>query len=229
MSVAPELPKTALKPAEGEAAKTAPPAPAPSPSPPTPAPTPPVVEAHEAPILDHEYDGIQEYDNPLPGWWVWIFWVTIAFTPLYIAYYHYGEGPLVADEYARDLRAHQEAEARRALESGAVDEASLAALVADAATLAQGEAVFRTNCVACHGDQGEGRIGPNLTDDYWLHGGELMSIFRVIDEGVPDKGMIAWGKMLGPDDIKRVTAFVGAMRGKNVPGLGPQGERAGSK
>ncbi|MCO5166275.1 MAG: c-type cytochrome [Planctomycetes bacterium] len=226
MSVAPELPKTI----KGEAAPLAPATAPPPPPSPSPAPAPaPLTEGHEAPILDHEYDGIQEYDNPLPGWWVWIFWVTIAFTPLYIAYYHYGEGPLVADEYAADVQAFQEAEARRALESGAVDEASLAALMVDAATLAKGEAVFRSNCVACHGDQGEGRIGPNLTDDYWLHGGELMDIFRVIDQGVPDKGMIAWGKMLGPDDLKRVTAYVGAMRGTNVPGLGPQGEKAGSK
>ncbi len=188
---------------------------------PGPAPT----QADEPPILQHEYDGIQEYDNPLPGWWVYLFWATIAFCPLYVVHYHFGQGALVADEYAADVRAFEEAEAKRALESGAVTEETLAALSADDLTLAAGEAVYRTNCVACHGDLGEGKIGPNLTDDAWLHGGSAMAIHRTIDQGVPEKGMLAWGKTLPPDDVKRVTAFVvGKLRGKNVPGLPPQGE-----
>lgn len=180
----------------------------------------------DAPILDHEYDGIQEYDNPLPGWWLYIFWASILFTPIYIAYYHFGDGPLVADEYAADVRAFEEAEAQRAMESGAVSEDALAALSRDEATLAAGEALFKTNCVACHGDKGEGKIGPNLTDDAWIHGGTLMAIHTTIDQGVPEKGMLAWGKTLPGDDVKRLAAYVaGKLRGTNVPGLPPQGEK----
>lgn len=181
--------------------------------------------AGAGPILEHEYDGIQEYDNPLPGWWLFLFWAAIAFAPAYVAYYHFGQGLSVAEEYAADVRAFEEAAAQRALEGGTIDEGALTALATDAATVGAGEALYRNNCAACHGDQGEGRIGPNLTDEYWIHGGSLMQIFTTIDQGVPEKGMLAWGKTLAPDDVRRLTAFVASRRGKNVPGLAPQGDK----
>lgn len=182
-------------------------------------------EVEGARLLEHSYDGIQEYDNPLPAWWLWIFWATIAFFPMYVLYYHVGQGRLIADEYEADLAAWNEAEAARALESGVVDEETLEALTHDAVTLAAGEALFKTNCVACHGDQGEGKIGPNLTDAYWLHGGTLVQIHHTIDQGVPEKGMIAWGKTLGPDDVRRLAAYVGSRSGLSLPGLPPQGNK----
>lgn len=180
-----------------------------------------------AQVIGHEYDGIQEYDNPLPGWWVWMFVATVLFTPLYVVYYHLGQGELVADEYAADLAALREVEAAQAMASGEVNEETLTALMNDAATLAAGEAVYRTNCTACHGELGEGKIGPNLTDEFWLHGGTLVEIHRTIDQGVPDKGMLAWGKTLPPEDVRRVAAWVGSRRGKNVAGLPPQGDKLG--
>jgi cytochrome c oxidase cbb3-type subunit III len=180
-------------------------------------------------LLDHEYDGIQEYDNPLPAWWVWTFVATIVFTPLYVLHFHWGKGDLVAAEYQRDVDAYNAAEAARALAGGPVTEASLLAMSHDAPTVEAGATLFRTNCVACHGDRAEGRIGPNLTDGYWLHGGTLLEIQRTITEGVPDKGMLAWGKTLAPEDVKRLAAYVGSLRGLDVPGpLGPQGSRVGS-
>lgn len=178
-----------------------------------------------AELLDHSYDGIQEYDNPLPAWWLWIFWVTIGFTPLYIVHYHFGQGDLVKAEYEGDLAAWNEAEAARAMESGVVDEATLTALTNDAGTVAAGEALFKASCVACHGDQGEGKIGPNLTDAYWIHGGSLLQIHRTIDQGVPEKGMLAWGKTLAPEDVRRLAAYVGTLRGRELPGLPPQGDK----
>jgi cytochrome c oxidase cbb3-type subunit III len=184
-------------------------------------------EVEGAELLDHAYDGIQEYDNPLPAWWVWVFVATIVFTPLYVVHYHFGQGDTVEAEYAADLAAWNAAEAARALESGVVSEETLAALMHDATTLAAGEALFKTNCVVCHGDRAEGKIGPNLTDDFWLHGGTLLAIHRTVDQGVPEKGMLAWGKTLAPDDVRRVAAWVGSLRGKNVPGLPPQGEKLG--
>jgi cytochrome c oxidase cbb3-type subunit 3 len=178
-----------------------------------------------AQLLGHAYDGIQEYDNPMPAWWLWIFWVTIAFTPVYIVHYHFGQGGLIKAEYEADLAVWNEAEAARAMESGVVDEATLTALMSDAGTVAAGEALFKASCVACHGDQGEGKIGPNLTDDYWIHGGSLMQIHRTIDQGVPEKGMLAWGKTLPPEDVRRLTAYVGTLRGLGLPGLPPQGDK----
>lgn len=180
-------------------------------------------------VSEHAYDGIQEYDNPLPGWWVWTFVVTIVFSALYLPYYHLGEGQLVADEYAQDLALHQELEAKRALESGEVSEEVLAALAADAGTVAKGAALFQTNCALCHGAGGEGKIGPNLTDGYWLHGGSRVDIHRVIEKGVPEKGMVPWGPQLGPDAVKQLAAYVAAeLVGKDRPGpLGPQGDPVG--
>lgn len=178
-----------------------------------------------AQLLGHVYDGIQEYDNPLPAWWLWAFLASIAFAPLYVVYYHFGRGDSVQAEYDADLAAWSEAEAARAMESGVVDEETLRALTNDAVTLAAGEALFRTNCVACHGDQGEGKIGPNLTDGYWLHGGTLVDIHRTIDQGVPEKGMLAWGKTLAPEDVRRLAAYVGSRSGLDLPGLPPQGDK----
>lgn len=177
---------------------------------------------------DHSYDGITEYDNPLPGWWTWIFVATIVATPLYLTYYHGGEGNLVADEFARDYKAHQEAEAKRALAEGVVTEGSLAALAQDTATVAKGDALFKANCVVCHGEKGEGKIGPNLTDASWIHGkGALVDIHGVITNGVPEKGMVAWGKQLPSADIKALTAYVAGLRGTNVPGKAPEGTPVG--
>jgi cytochrome c oxidase cbb3-type subunit 3 len=193
----------------------------PTPSTPAPAPTP-----ADARLTDHTYDGIQEYDNPLPGWWVAIFWAAIVFAPFYAVYYHGGPDRLIADDYARDLAAHAEAEAKAALESGTVDEESLAALGRDAHTMDEGAALFQQNCTVCHNDRGQGKIGPNLTDDAWIHGGSLVQIHHTIDQGVPDKGMLAWGKQLPPDVVKKLAAFVGTrLRGTHVAGLPPQGPR----
>ncbi len=178
-------------------------------------------------LLDHSYDGIAEYDNPLPGWWVWTFVACICFAPPYLIYYHGGAGASVAAEYAEEVRIYDEQEAARVMASGQVTEESLAALARDQKTLEVGRAVFLQNCVACHGDQGEGKIGPNLTDDAWIHGGTLVDIQRTIDRGVPEKGMLAWGKTLPPEQLLKVAAYVGSRRGLNVPGpLPPQGTPA---
>jgi len=175
-------------------------------------------------LLDHTYDGIAEYDNPLPGWWVWTFVACIAFAWPYLAYYHGRSDTSVAAEYADEVRIFNAQEAARTMGSGPVTEEKLEALARDPNAVDAGRAVFQQNCRVCHGDQGEGKIGPNLTDDAWIHGGALLDIHRTIDQGVPEKGMLAWGKTLPPEDILVVAAYVGTRRGLNVPGpLPPQG------
>jgi cytochrome c oxidase cbb3-type subunit 3 len=177
--------------------------------------------------LGHDADGIEEYDNPLPGWWVWIFWATIVFSVGYWGWYELGPGPSVIALHEAEERAAAEQEARRAAAAGAATVASLRALAKDAAAMAAARQVFETRCAACHGPAGQGLIGPNLADEYWLHGGDLLEIRRVIENGVPDKGMVPWKGALSPREIDMAAAYVSTLQGTNPPNpKPPQGVRA---
>lgn len=179
-------------------------------------------------LLDHSYDGIQEYDNPLPTWWKLIFYATILFVPLY--YWDplgIGVGPGKEQAYANDM-------ARFAAEhpqttGPALSDEQFVAMSKDAAKLADGKAVFTTNCVACHRADGGGMIGPNLTDDYWIHGGTPTQIHTTISEGVLAKGMPNWGKLLKPEQVDAVTAYVMSLHGSNPANpKAPDGVKAGA-
>ena len=179
-------------------------------------------------LLDHNYDGIQEYDNPLPAWWVWIWIGSMAFSALYFVHYQLGHGDSIHDEYMAEVTEFEEAEAKRMLAMGEVSEDSLSSLMASESSVMSGQAVYTTHCKQCHGANGEGQIGPNLTDKHWLHGdGSLMGIYKTVDEGVVEKGMLAWGKKLSPKDLRTVVAYVGSIRGKNLPGKAPEGKAVG--
>jgi len=178
-------------------------------------------ELTEDRLLDHAYDGIQEYDNPMPRWWVWIFWGSFWFSCAYVFHYWFGNGVSVADDYAAEMEVVAAKEAKAALASD-VSEESLAKVMASATE--QGQAVFQARCVACHLEKGQGSIGPNLTDAHWIHGkGQLMDIYAVVNEGVAAKGMPAWGRQLSPAELRQVVAYVGTLRGTNVPGKPPEG------
>lgn len=170
-------------------------------------------------LLNHEYDGIQEFDNPMPRWWVWLFWGSFYFSLGYFIHYHMtGNGESVASSYDTDLALAREKEALQAM-GGGVTEDSLSKLMTNQAMMTDASKLFVQRCAQCHGNQGEGLIGPNLTDNYWLHGdASLMSIFEVISEGVQSKGMPPWKKQLRPIELSKVAAYVGALRGTNVPG-----------
>ncbi len=179
--------------------------------------------AHDQ-ILDHEYDGIREYDNPLPRWWVWIWAGSAVFSFAYFFHYHVsGNGQSVAAAYEADMREARENEAKATL-TAPVNEASLGTLMSDSALMGDAKALFELRCALCHGDKAQGVIGPNLTDDAWIHGrGTLTDIYTVINEGVLAKGMPAWGKQLSPIEVRKLAAFVGAKRGTSVPGKPPEG------
>jgi cytochrome c oxidase cbb3-type subunit 3 len=178
-------------------------------------------------LLDHVYDGIQEYDNPLPGWWVWLFWATILFSVGYVVYYHLGPGPSILSEYEEEARVAQAQQARLAAVEGPMSDDALRALRQDVGVMTSGQEIFATRCAACHGQKGEGLIGPNLTDEYWLHGARPSDIYRVIAEGVPDKGMVPWKGQLRTDDLKSITAYVLALQGTHPPNAKPpQGTKA---
>lgn len=174
-------------------------------------------------LLEHNYDGIQEYDNPMPSWWTAIFVVSIVFSVGYWLYYHTaGSGTPVHDDYAEEMRLYQEKAAAFAMAE--MKEEDFHKLMADPEVIAKGAAKFKETCAACHGDKGEGKIGPNLTDSAWIHGaGSMVDLYKVIGNGVPEKGMPTWSRSLKPEELKAVTAFVGSIRNTNVPGKPAQG------
>lgn len=194
--------------------------------PPSSAPAPEEQRADSASVLDHEYDGIREYDNPMPRWWVNIFWVTFIFAIGYFFHYHVSHnGASVAGEYDSEMQAARAIEAKRAL-AEAVSEGSLLKLASDNSSVNEGKALFGQRCAPCHGAQAEGIIGPNLTDAFWIHGaGSPMDIYKVVNEGVAAKGMPAWGKQLQPAELRKLAAFVTTIRNSNVAGKAPEGAR----
>ena len=177
-------------------------------------------------LLEHLYDGIQEYDNPLPLWWLAIFWATIIFTPLYILFFHFGPGLLEIDRYDEAMVIATEKQMAAILAMGEINENMLVDLMDDPSMMNGGKKVFVAKCATCHGMFGEGGIGPNLADDYWLHGAQLMDIYRTVREGVPDKGMLAWERQLRPAEMLAVSAHVGGLLGSAPPnGKAPQGDQ----
>lgn len=178
-------------------------------------------------LIEHNYDGIQEYDNPLPRWWVYLFYATIVFSVLYLLNVPgvgIGKGRIA--NYEADMAAWKAAHPEP--EGGASPE-QLAALATDQAALATGKQVYATNCASCHRADGGGMIGPNLTDDFWIHGGSLPEIHTTIVEGVLAKGMPNWGKLLKPDQVNAVTVYVASLKGSNPANpKAPEGVPAGA-
>ncbi len=177
-------------------------------------------------LMDHDFDGIQELDNFLPPWWLYLFYFTIIWGIGYFLYYHVLEmGPLQEEEYALEMKqAEMQYGAPAAPTTPGAGEAALTPLT-DEASIASGKAIFLERCMPCHGQFGEGGIGPNLTDKYWLHGGKYSDIVNTITNGVPAKGMIAWGPVLKPEEIQQVASYILTLQGTNPPNAkAPQGE-----
>jgi cytochrome c oxidase cbb3-type subunit 3 len=175
-------------------------------------------------LSDHEYDGIQEFDNPMPRWWVWIFWATTYFAICYFLWFNvYFKGTPAVEEYAQDMSAARAEMARKAVGTSVTEEA-LDKLEHNPAMMTDAQGIFKRRCVQCHNKDGQGLIGPNLTDDYWIHGqASLMDIYGVVNGGVAAKGMPEWGKQLSPIEVAEVAAYVGTLRGKHVTGKPPEG------
>jgi cytochrome c oxidase cbb3-type subunit III len=176
-------------------------------------------------LMHHNYDGIRELDNSLPPWWVNLFYVTIVFAGIYMFWYHFGgSGPSQKEEYEMAIEEGNAIKARaRASAANIVDENNLKP-VTESALIAEGEAVYKNLCVACHGMAGEGGVGPNMTDDYWIHGGGIKNVYATIKNGVPDKGMISWSSQLSPADMLKVGSYILTLKGTNPPNAkAPQG------
>lgn len=175
----------------------------------------------------HDYDGIREHDNRLPNWWLFTLFAAIIFGFGYWTYYQVLKaGQTSRDEYRAEMVEAAEQAAAFAKSRGAVTDDVLVAMSTNPAVVERGAVTFQKTCIACHGAQGQGVIGPNLTDDYWLHGGKATEILKTVTQGVPEKGMVAWGPVLGNDSIEEVVAFILTIKGKHVKGKEPQGELA---
>lgn len=180
-------------------------------------------------LLDHEYDGIREYDNPLPGWWTAIFIGSCVFSLLYLVHYEWGGlGLSTVEAYEEEMAIVAAKRAEEALALGEVTPEILETVMTDSAGMAEAAQLFVTHCGVCHGNRGEGKIGPNLTDDHWLHGAELMDFYGAVSKGFTDKGMPAWERSLRRDEVLRLAAYVGTLRGTHAPGgKAPEGKPAG--
>ena len=172
----------------------------------------------EIPKTDHAYDGIEEFDNPLPGWWKWLFIATVAFSPLYWLFYHGGaEGRSIQDGYDVSLA-----------ENTRLQFAEMGDLVADRETILRsttkdnllkvGKVVFKTNCISCHGREGEGKVGVNLTDNHYKNVQNIEDIAKVIANGAAGNAMPAWANRLHPNEVVLVSAYVASIRGTFVEG-----------
>ncbi len=175
-------------------------------------------------LLDHDYDGIKEQDNPLPGWWLATFYLTIAFGAAYYIYYELAGGPSSVEELASDIESTKlEAKSKQSPLPEITPEAILATVSSNSAHTV-GKTAYQERCSTCHGDKGQGGIGPNLTDKFWIHGGGTLDIYNSISKGVLDKGMPAWSALLKPEELSAVAGYVITLKGTTPSGAkAPQG------
>ena len=171
------------------------------------------IEEERDVLTDHEYDGIRELDNNLPPWWKYMFYLTIVFSVVYMVYYHVMDGPSSAEKYEMEMTAAAlQIENYKASLAISLDETNVE-VSEDAAVLDQGKEIFVSQCAACHAADGGGGVGPNLADAYWIHGGDIKSLFAVIKNGVPEKGMISWKALLAPEQIQAVSSYILTLQG----------------
>jgi len=181
-------------------------------------------------LTGHSYDGIQEYDNPLPGWWKFLFWVSIIFSPVYYLYMHAGvEGRSIHDEYNTHMASIFELRFSEIGELSADRETILKYMNEKPEWLAVGKVVYKTNCVSCHGADGSGLVGPNLTDDYWKNVQNIEDIAKVIENGAANGAMPAWkNRMSHPNQVVLTAAYVASLRKKPVDGKAAEGNKIAS-
>lgn len=169
----------------------------------------------------HSYDGIQEYDNPLPGWWKWVFGLTILYAPFYIMYFHNGvAGRSLQDQYTAALNLNTKKQYEE-IGTLSADEATMQKYLKEPKWVGVGEAIYKANCVSCHGADGLGNVGPNLCDENFKHIKTLTDVHKIIAEGVAGGAMPGWDKRLQhPNDVVLVSVYVASLRGTVKPGQG---------
>ncbi len=177
-------------------------------------------------IMDEDYDGISELDNPTPPWFNFIFYTTVIFAVLYLLNYHvFKFNKLQESEYIEEVNASKIAVEAYLKKSGNLIDENTVTLLTDNQSISAGAKNFKEKCVVCHGEKAEGKVGPNLTDFYWIHGGDVKSIFKTIKYGVPAKGMITWNSTFSGKQIQQLASYVKSLKGTNPPNpKEPQGD-----
>ena len=178
-------------------------------------------------LIEHDYDGIQELDNPTPAWFMYLFYGTIAFAVCYLLIYHvFNAAPLQYDEYKNEMAVAAKGKAVYLAKVGNMVDENTVKITTDPAALTAGQVVFKERCAACHGDHAQGVVGPNLTDDYWLHGNKISDVFKTIKYGVASKGMPTWETQLTPKQIADVANYLKSVHGSNPANpKEPQGDK----
>jgi len=177
-------------------------------------------------MLDENFDGIVELDNPTPPWFNFLFYTTIVVAIIYVLWYHAGSGKLQTAEYEDQIAEAEVAKTAYLKKVGnSIDESNVK-LITDANQIAEGKTLFNTKCAVCHREDAGGSVGPNLTDEFWLHGGQVSDIFKTIKYGVTGKGMIAWEKSLNGLQMAQLASYVLSLQGTNpVAPKEPQGTK----
>jgi cytochrome c oxidase cbb3-type subunit III len=171
-------------------------------------------------LMDHEADGIRELDNKLPRWWVWLFYCTVMFAAVYLVYYHMlGAGDLMAAQYDKEMKVGNTI--KEAAMGKFEKEIPTLQPSQDQAQLDNGKRTFLKLCAPCHRQDGGGLVGPNLTDDYWIHGSLFSDNVKTIWNGVPAKGMITWKGTLKPNEVFEVASYIYTLRGTHPPNPKP--------
>ena len=185
-----------------------------------------LVEKESDILLEHDYDGIRELNNRIPPWFNYLFIGTVIFAIIYFFDYSvFKSSPSQIQEYKMEMKAAS-IQKKELLKTGGVLNEKTVVLLTDAPSLNKGKEIFKTNCVACHRADAGGLVGPNLTDDYWIHCGGIKNIFRTITNGVPAKGMISWKAQLNPKQIQEVGSYIISLHGtKPTNPKPPQGEK----
>lgn len=184
------------------------------------------LEKEDEITMDDNFDGIRELDNKVPLWFNILFYGTIVFAVIYMLDYHvFRSSKLMIDEYQEEV-ASAELQKEILMRSGKFVTEDNVTLLTDMGALNNGKSIFESKCSVCHGKAGEGIVGPNLTDDYWINGGGIKNIFKVVKYGVPARGMLTWQNQLSPQEIQEVASFVYSLHGSNpTNGKQPEGEK----
>jgi len=186
---------------------------------------PPRTEAPtSAELLSHEYDGIREYDNPVPAWMHWIFWLTVVFSIFYFAFFQFSPVSWTVQDRWQTAQANHFRKVFGAYGELAPDEPTILTLMADDRLMAVGAGMFATNCAQCHARDGGGINGANLTDDHWITVRRLLDVHTVIANGAGNGTMPAWAGRMSENEIILLSAYVASLRGTTpAGGRAPEG------
>lgn len=175
-------------------------------------------------LLEHEYDGIREYDNPTPGWWHIIFLGSIAFGVIYFSFFTFSTMAWTPQSRLAAAQTREFEQMFAQIGELKPDEPTLLELMVDPKWMAVAQGLFATNCTSCHGAEGQGLVGPNFTDDSYKNIKVITDIPRVIRDGAANGAMPAWGNRLNPNEVVLLASYIASLRGQNLPGRAAEGQ-----